>query len=87
MAGREERAMTTLLYNGTHGPDDPTRATMPFHFAAGAVEAGYTAQIMLSADAAFLMKESIAQAIQGVATPPLSELIAKLATAGAEIHV
>jgi len=33
--------MPTLLYNGTHGPDDPTRATMPFHFAAGAVDAGH----------------------------------------------
>jgi predicted peroxiredoxin len=44
--------MPTLLYNGTHGPDDPTRATMPFHFAAGAADAGITAQIVLSADAA-----------------------------------
>jgi predicted peroxiredoxin len=79
--------VTTLLYNGTHGPDDPTRATMPFHFAAGAVDAGYTAQIVLSADAAFLMKDDVAKAIQGVATPPLTELIAKLSAAGAEIHV
>lgn len=79
--------MTTLLYSGTHGPDDPTRATMPFHFGAGAVEAGYTVQILLSADAAFLMKDSVAKAIQGVATPPLTELLAKLKAAGAEIHV
>lgn len=79
--------MATLLYNGTHGPDDPTRATMPFHFAAGAVDAGYTARILLSGDAAFLMKDSVAQAIQGVATPPLTELLAKLTEAGAEIHV
>lgn len=79
--------MATLLYNGTHGPEDPTRATMPFHFAAGAVDAGYQAQIVLSADAAFLMKDTVAQAIQGVATPPLTELITKLVAAGAEIHV
>jgi uncharacterized protein len=79
--------MATLLYNGTHGPDDPTRATMPFHFGAGAVEAGYTVQILLSGDAAFLMKDSVAQATQGVATPPLTELMGKLTAAGAEIHV
>jgi len=79
--------MATLLYNGTHGPDDPTRATMPFHFGAGAVEAGCTVQILLSGDAAFLMKDRVAQATQGVATPPLAELIDKLTAAGAEIHV
>ena len=44
-------------------------------------------QILLSGDAAFLMKDSVAQAIQGVATPPLAELIGKLTAAGAEIHV
>ncbi len=79
--------MATLLYNGTHGPDDPTRATMPFHFAAGAVDAGYKTQIVLSADAVFLMKDAVAQAVQGVATPPLKELIAKVTAAGAELYI
>ena len=79
--------MPTLLYNGTHGPDDPTRATMPFHFASGAVDAGITAQVVLSADAVFLMKDSVAAAVQGVATPPLTDLIVKLAGAGVEVYI
>jgi hypothetical protein len=35
--------MTTIVYAGTHGPDDPTRATLPFHLANGALEAGFRA--------------------------------------------
>ena len=79
--------MALLLYSGTHGPDDPTRASLPFHAATSAVDAGIQARITLSADATFLMKDSIAQAVQGVAMPPLPELIGKLASAGAEIYV
>ena len=29
--------MAKILYQGTHGTDDPTRASMPFHMALGAV--------------------------------------------------
>ncbi|MBI2765529.1 MAG: DsrE family protein [Chloroflexi bacterium] len=79
--------MTTMLYVGTHGPDDPTRATFPFHMANGALEAGYKAKILLVGDAALLMKESIAGAIQGVAVPRLSDLMQKVVAAGAEVHV
>ena len=33
--------MAKLMYIGTHGPDDPTKACMPFHLAVnGAAEAG-----------------------------------------------
>ena len=79
--------MTTMLYVGTHGPDDPTRATFPFHFANGALEAGFTAKILLFGDAALLMKEGIANAIQGVAVPKLTELMQKVVAGGAEVHV
>ncbi len=79
--------MATLLLNGTYGPDNPTRASMPFHFAAGAVEAGITAQILLTADATLLLKDGVAQAVQGVGLPSLKELIDTVVGAGAEIHV
>jgi predicted peroxiredoxin len=79
--------MTTMLYVGTHGPDDPTRATFPFHFAKGALEAGFAAKILLVGDAALLMKQSIAGAIQGVAVPKLSELMQTVVAGGAEVHV
>ena len=79
--------MTTMLYVGTHGPDDPTRATFPFHFANGALEAGFSAKVLLVGDAALIMKESIASAIQGVAVPKLTELMQKVVAAGGEVHV
>jgi hypothetical protein len=32
--------MTRILYLGTAGSDDPTRAGLPFNFAMGALDAG-----------------------------------------------
>ena len=76
-----------MLFVGTHGPDDPTRATFPFHFANGALEAGFEAKVLLLGDAALLMKESIGAAIQGVAVPKLAELMRKVVAGGVEVHV
>ncbi len=76
-----------MLFVGTHGPDDPTRATFPFHFANGALEAGFEVKVLLIGDAALLMKESIAGAIQGVAVPKLTELMRKVVAGGVEVHV
>ena len=45
--------MAKLLYIGTHGTDDPTRATFPFLMAKGAIEAGHEAGIILMGDAAW----------------------------------
>jgi hypothetical protein len=39
--------MATILYTSTWGTDDPTRATLPFLSALGAVEAGHQAEIAL----------------------------------------
>ena len=79
--------MTTMLYVGTHGPDDPTRATFPFHFANGALDAGFQAKVFLVGDAALLMKDSIAKEIHGVAVPPLAALMRTVGDRGAEVHV
>jgi hypothetical protein len=38
--------MATILYVGTAGSDDPTRAGFPFNFALGAIEAGQRAEIL-----------------------------------------
>ena len=42
--------MAKLLIVGTHGTDDPTRASMPFHIGKGATEAGYEVGIVLAND-------------------------------------
>lgn len=76
-----------MLYVGTHGPDDPTRATFPFHLAKGALDAGFEAKILLVGDGTYMMKDDIAQAIRGVAVPPLIDLMKTLAEAGVELGV
>jgi uncharacterized protein involved in oxidation of intracellular sulfur len=66
--------MAKLLITGTHGTDDPTRASLPFHLAKGAKEAGYDVDINLAIDAPLIMKDYVRGAIQGVGMPPLAEL-------------
>lgn len=79
--------MAKLLYVGTHGTDDPTRATFPFLMAKGAIEAGHEAGIILMGDAALLIKDSIAAQIQGYGVPPLRELAEFLHGKGVRITV
>jgi uncharacterized protein involved in oxidation of intracellular sulfur len=66
--------MAKLLYIGTAGTDDPTRATFPFLMAKGAIDAGHEAGIILMGEAAPLIKDSIAAQVHGVGIPPLKEL-------------
>jgi predicted peroxiredoxin len=79
--------MSTILFYGTCGTDDPTRAVIPFHMARGALEAGYQAEVALIGDATFLMKDEIAKEVKGVAVPNAAEIIAELAEKGLRIHV
>ncbi|PYR02307.1 MAG: multidrug transporter, partial [Acidobacteria bacterium] len=55
--------MAKLLLTGTHGSDDPTRATMPFHVAKGAIEAGHQVSISLMADAPVVLKNEVRDAL------------------------
>jgi predicted peroxiredoxin len=64
-----------ILYIGTHGTDDPTRAAFPFFLARGAVQAGHQAAITLMMDSVLLMKDTIAQNIQPVGLPSFKELL------------
>ena len=70
--------MVRLLYIGTHGPDDPTKACMPIHLAVnGAIEAGIEAEINLAGDAAVLIQDQYIATLVPVGMPPLKELMAK----------
>ncbi len=71
--------MATILFYGTCGTDDPTRAVLPFHMARGAIEAGHKAEVALIGDATYLMKDEIAREVKGVAVPNAAEIIAELA--------
>ncbi len=67
--------MSKLLYIGTHGTDDPTKATFPFLMAQGALEAGHETGIILMGEAAPLIKDHIAAQVQGIGVPPLKQLL------------
>jgi predicted peroxiredoxin len=67
--------MAKLLYIGTHGTDDQTKATFPFLMAKGAIEAGHEPGIILMGEAAPLIKDAIAAQVHGFGTPPLKELM------------
>lgn len=79
--------MATILYVGTAGSDDPTRAGFPFNFALGAIDAGHQAEIFLAGEAAYLMREEIAQALDPVGMPPLREMLQKVVEHRVPIYV
>ncbi len=79
--------MATILYVGTAGTDDPTRAGLPFNFALGALEAGHQPQIFLAGEAAYLMKEDVAAAVMPVAMAPLREMLDAVIAKGVPIFV
>jgi uncharacterized protein involved in oxidation of intracellular sulfur len=70
--------MGKLLYVGTFATDDPTRATMPFIGASGALDRGHEAMIVFMGEAVYLLKDGVADTVQGVGFPPLRQLIDKM---------
>ncbi len=67
--------MARILYLGTAGSDDPTRAGLPFNFALGALDAGHQPEIFLAGEAAYLMKSTVMDAVMPVAMPPLKAMV------------
>jgi predicted peroxiredoxin len=68
-----------ILYLATTGPDDATKASLPFHIAAnGSVEAGQECAVVLAGDAVDLAKREVAEAVEGVGIPPARDLLNKL---------
>lgn len=71
--------------SSTWGPTDPTRASLPFIFAASALRAGDTVMIMLFHDAVLIAVAGAHEKIVPVGPPPrFAEVFAH---AGAEIVV
>ena len=79
--------MATILYVNTYGSDDPTRTSLSFVSALGAIEAGHQPQIVLKGEATFLMKDYIVEQIHGVGWPPLKDLMPQVIGHGVPIYV
>ena len=79
--------MATILYTSTYGSDDPTRASIPFFMALGAIEAGHDPSIVLIGEATYLMKAHLAEQIHGIGWPPLKGLIAQVINFEVPIYI
>ena len=79
--------MAKILYQGTHGTDEPTRASMPFHMALGASQAGHNPLISLAGDAAYCIQDLVIENVKGLGMPTLKELFEKVLIAKIPIHV
>ena len=74
--------MAKILSVATHATDDPTKSTLAFVTAVGALGAGKEVSIALLGEGAYLAKEAVAKTVHGVGFPPLTELIEKVVSSG-----
>lgn len=78
--------MGKLLYVGTYGSDDPTRATMPFIAASGALDKGHEPGIVLMGESVYLGNDEVVDSLHGVGFPPLRQLMDKILEHGVPIY-
>jgi predicted peroxiredoxin len=69
--------MTKILAVATHATDDPTKSSLAFITAVGALGAGKEASIALLGEAVYLTQKEVMQNIHGVGFPSLSDLVEK----------
>lgn len=77
--------MTRMLFNCTHGADDPERATLPFVAANVAAVAGQDAIVLLTIEGAWLCKKGEAQDISHEGLPALQSLMEEFVGNGGRI--
>lgn len=81
-------AVPGLLIVTAAGPEDPTRASVPFHIAAnGAKPAGIEVAVALAGDAAELVKPDVIANVVGLGVPPLRELLDKCLDLDVRVYV
>jgi predicted peroxiredoxin len=79
--------MSKILAVATHATDDPTKGSMAFVTASGALGAGIEVGIALLGEAVYLAKGAVAKNVHGVGFPPLSDLIDKVVKGKVPIYV
>lgn len=79
--------MAGLLFSGTHGSNDPTRAALPLRAAIGATDAGHDVEVFLLGEAAYLMKDGLAAAVNPVAFPNVGDMLRQLIGRGVRFYI
>lgn len=79
--------MAKILAVATHATDDPTKSSLAFITAVGALGAGKEVGIVLLGEAVYLAKDEIAKSVVGIGFPPLSNLIEKVVSGNVPVYV
>ena len=75
----------TILFNCSHGAEDPERASLPFVAANVAAATGQRAIVVCTIDAVWLGTPGGCDGVQSPGQPPLRELYDRLVQAGGEV--
>jgi len=70
----EEKSEKIVIF-GTHGPEDPERACLPFVLGNAALVMEVKVTIMLQGTAVFLAKEGCYEHVFAAGLPPLNDLV------------
>jgi predicted peroxiredoxin len=76
-----------LTISTTWGTNDATKATIPFHLARGAKQAGIDVRVVLAGDSTELIRQGVAETVRGKGVPPLREVLDFARDNGIPIHV
>ena len=77
-----------LLIVASSGPQDPTRASVPFHIAVNGAKPNSTeVAIALAGDAAELVKPDVIANVFGLGLPPLRDLLDKCLDQDVRVYV
>ena len=79
--------MARILSVATHATDDPTKATLAFITAVGAMGGEKDVTIALVGEAVYLAKAAIAKTVHGVGFSPLPDLIEKVVAGRVPVFV
>jgi len=74
-----------LLFNVTHGQDDPERATVPWIAAATAVVSGLDVVVVCTADAVNVGVDGWAEQVEDEGMPNLADLLRQVVDGGGQV--
>lgn len=77
--------MTKILIQGTHGPADAEKATLPFIVANVAANADQDVTVFLTSDAVWLATKGVADEVQYASHPVLGDILTSFVDAGGKI--
>ena len=76
-----------MLFVGTHGSNDPTRAAVPLIGATGALAEQHQPSVALLGEAAFLANEAVANEVNAVAFGNVGERMRQLVDGGVPFYL